>query len=238
MRPRASAQGLGASAPTTRHTRRTRQAREPAPRRRLGDVRNSGASVLEASTRAPLGATVGPGRRTHRAHGLDASQTMKNDAKPWPKPAPRARRRRRSPEHRTRRRQATVTAALPSGRPQRPEPAEAPLPGAWTAVSLALPKGQGFHGNPDLRRRTHRAPTTGKDAFGRPQPRDGPTGPTTRSRGPRAPAPRRRTHRAPTTGKDAFGRPNRATDPPGPRPATKGTTDPPANAKGSFGSPE
>jgi hypothetical protein len=192
--------------------------------------------VLEASTRAPHGATVGPGRRTHRADGFDVSQTMKNDAKPWPKPAPRTRRCRRSPEHRTRWRLATATAALLSGKAATALASRSAPSRGVDGGKPSLAKGQGFHGNPNLRRRTHRAPTTGTDAFGRLEPRDGPTGPTTCRDGPTGPpshgdgptGPRPR-------GQAPSGALNRATDPPGPRPAVKGTYRTPSHGDGPTG---
>jgi hypothetical protein len=59
------------------------------------------------------------------------------------------------------------------------------------------------HGDGRLRaprtaRRTHRAPTTGTDAFGRPEPRDGPTGPRPTGKGSfGSPEPRRQTRQGP-----------------------------------------
>jgi hypothetical protein len=75
-------------------------------------------------------------------------------------------------------------------RPGNPRPrAREPQPCRGTRVPRNL----------DLRRRTHRAPTTGKDAFGRPEPRDGPTGPRPTGKGSFGSLePQRRTHQGPS----------------------------------------
>jgi hypothetical protein len=107
-------------------------------------------------------------------------------------------------------------------------------------------------------REIHRAPTTGKDAFGRPKPRDGPIWPRPRRRTPsgapnratdheppnhgsrthRASELGRRTHRAPNHGDRLLREPRTAaTDPPGPHPRQRDPPGPDLRGRTPSGAP-